>query len=117
MVRGSRRYRLTGTGAFETVFRSGRRREGAYLQMVSMAAVRECGRAGFVIGRKALPLAVDRNRVRRMLRGVLRDARPAIDSYDLIVRLKRGAPRALFPSIAAEAAHLLATLAAHHRKE
>ena len=112
MVRGGRRFRLTGSGAFETVFRSGRRREGAYLQVVSVAAARECGRAGFVIGRKALPLAVDRNRVRRMLRVVLRNARPAIDGYDVIVRLKRGAPRAEFPSIAVEAARLLATLAA-----
>jgi len=114
MLRGSRRFRLTGPGAFETVFRRGRRREGAYLQMVSVAATRDCGRAGFVIGRKALPLAVDRNRVRRMLRVVLRNARPAIDAYDVIVRLKRGAPRALFPSVVAEAARLLATLAAQH---
>src|SRR5213596_425560 len=28
MLRGSRRYRLTGTGAFEALLRSGRRREG-----------------------------------------------------------------------------------------
>ena len=117
MVPGSRRFRLTGPGAFETLFRSGRRREGAYLQIVSVAAARECGRAGFVIGRKALPLAVDRNRVRRMLRVVLRNARPAIDGYDVIVRLKRGAPRALFPAIVAEAARLLATLAAEHRPQ
>ncbi len=112
MVRGSRRFRLTGPSAFETVFRSGSRREGAYLQVVSVAAARECGRAGFVIGRKAFPLAVDRNRVRRMLRVVLQKARPSIKGYDVIVRLKRGAPRAEFPAIVAEAGRLLETLAA-----
>ena len=111
MLRGSRRYRLTGTGAFEQVFRSGVRREGEFLQLVSVAAARECGRVGFVIGRSALPLAVDRNRVRRMLRAALHDARPAIEGHDVIVRLKRRPARSEFPMVAAEAARLLAALA------
>ena len=50
------------------------------------------GRAGLVVGRKALPRAVDRNRFKRKVRVALRRARPGIDSYDLIVRLKRPAP-------------------------
>jgi len=107
MLRGSRRFRLTGTGAFEAIFRSGRRREGKYLQVIVTAATRDWGRAGFVIGRKALPLAVDRNRVRRMLRQVLQTSRPALARYDVIVRLKQGAPRAEFPRIVAEAVRIL----------
>lgn len=112
MVDGSRRSPLTGAGAFEAVFRNGRRREGDYLQLIAMAAARERGRTGFVIGRKALPRAVDRNRVRRMLRVRLREAPPAIDAYDLVVRLKHGARRADFPLIVAEAVRLLESLAA-----
>ena len=50
------------------------------------------GRTGFVVGRKALPRAVDRNRFKRRLRVALRRARPAIEAYDLVVRLKRPAP-------------------------
>jgi len=111
MLRGSRRYRLTGAGAFETVFRTGRRREGEFLQMICMAAARKPGRIGFVIGKKALPLAVDRNRVRRMLRVCVRNARPGIEGYDLVVRLKKGAPRTEFRSIASEAVRLLAGIA------
>jgi len=115
MLGGSRRYRLTGTGAFEAVFRAGRRREGAFLQMICVAAARECGRTGIVIGKKALPLAVDRNRVRRMLRVCLREARPAIEGYDLVVRLKKGAARTEFHAIATEAAQLLAAIAPNPR--
>jgi ribonuclease P protein component len=70
------------------------------------------GRVGFVIGKKALPLAVDRNRVRRMLREAVRAARPGIESHDVILRLKRGCPRHEFRLIAAEAGRLLAALAA-----
>jgi ribonuclease P protein component len=78
-------------------------------------AARATGRAGFAIGAKALPRAVDRNRIRRMLREVLRNARPAIETYDVILRLKRAAPRAQFPAIAAEAAQMLARLAGERR--
>jgi len=42
-----------------------------------------------VIGGKAIPRAVDRNRLRRRLRETLRAARPAIEIYDVIVRVKR----------------------------
>ena len=115
MVRGSRRCKLTGTGAFEAVLRGGHRRDGEYLEIIAMPSARECGRVGMVIGRKALPRAVDRNRIRRMLRVVLRHARPAIGSFDLIVRLKRGVPRHRFPLIAADAAQLIASVAMQSR--
>jgi ribonuclease P protein component len=110
MVRASRRCRLTGEGAFEEVFRAGRRSEGEFLQLVSTPAARACGRVGFVIGSKVLPRAVDRNRVRRMLRVVLREGRPAIGGLDVIVRVKRAIPRSEFTRIVAEARRMLAVL-------
>jgi ribonuclease P protein component len=78
--------------------------------MVTVPAQASPGRVGYVIGKKALRHAVDRNRVRRVLREALRRARPAIEAYDLIVRLKRGCTRAEVPLVAAEAAELLAVL-------
>ena len=92
------------------MFRTGRRREGRYLQMISTLAARDCGRAGIVIGSKTLSRAVDRNRVRRMLRVRLSEARPAIERYDLVLRLKRATPRAEFHLIADDAARLLSAL-------
>ena len=110
MVKASRGCRLTGAGAFEEVFRTGWRSEGEFLQLVSAPNARPCGRVGFVIGSKALPRAVDRNRVRRMLRVVLRDARAALCGLDLIVRVKRSVPRSEFAQIVGEARRLLALL-------
>jgi ribonuclease P protein component len=69
------------------------------------------GRAGFVIPRKSLPRAVDRNRVRRLFREALRSARPAVEAFDVILRLKRGCAPAAFDAVAAETAQLLASLA------
>ena len=110
MASERRRCRLTGAGAFDEVFRTGRRSEGEFLQLVSVPAARVCGRVGFVIGSKVLPRAVDRNRVRRMLRVVLCDGRPAIGGLDVIVRVKRPVPRSEFTRVVAEARRMLAVL-------
>ena len=63
-----------------------------------------------MVGRKALPRAVDRNRFKRKVREVLRRARPGIEAYDLIVRLKRPAPGPELDAAADEAAALIALL-------
>jgi ribonuclease P protein component len=112
-----RRCPLTGAGAFDSIFRHGLRRDGEYVQLISVKAARACGRTGFVIGRKALPLAVDRNRIRRMLRVAVRRAGPAIAGHDVILRLKRGAPRTEFPRIVAEAEQLLAAFGSGRRTQ
>ena len=77
---------------------------------MARSATRIPGRAGLIVGKKALPLAVDRNRVRRILRESLRAARPAIESYDVILRLKRGCPRTEYRRLAAAAVTLIAAL-------
>ena len=63
-----------------------------------------------MVGRKALPRAVDRNRFKRKVREALRRARPAIEAYDLIVRLKRPAPGPELDAAAEEVAGLIALL-------
>lgn len=75
-----------------------------------MPAARHPGRVGYVIGRKALPRAVDRNRVKRILRAVVAAARPAIEAYDMIVRLKRACGRNETALVRAEAIRLLEAL-------
>ncbi len=107
----TRDYRLTGVGAFESLFRAGRRREGRYVQLVHAAAARDPGRVGFVVGRKVLPRAVDRNRFKRLVRDMLRRDRSGLLHLDLIVRLKRPLSRAEIEAAAAEAGELLARCA------
>lgn len=63
------------------------------------------------MGRKALPRAVDRNRLKRCVREALRAARPGIDAYDLIVRLKRPAPGPELSAAVDEARRLIAAIA------
>jgi ribonuclease P protein component len=113
---GARRYRLTGTGVFAALFHSGTRSEGVWLQVVAAPARARPGRVGFVIGRKALKSAVARNRVRRVLRVVVSEARPAAEGFDMILRLKRGGTPREVDAIAAEARVLLAALIDEHTR-
>ncbi|MGC1817385.1 MAG: ribonuclease P protein component [Casimicrobiaceae bacterium] len=109
---GNSRYRLRGIGAFEAVFRAGARHDARYLQLIAARAAQPPGRVGYVIGRKVMPLAVDRNRLRRCLREMIRGARPALEAYDVILRVKRSVARCEIDVVLGEARQLLARLCA-----
>ena len=101
---------MRGAGAFEAVFRSGRRFDGRYLQLIATPAASPPGRAGFVVGRKVLPRAIDRNRLKRRVRETLRAARPALEAVDLIVRVRRPLAPSEVAAAAAEAVVLIAAV-------
>lgn len=79
--------------------------------MIAAPAAQDPGRVGYVIGRKALPRAVDRNRLRRRLREHVRAARPAVERYDIVLRVRGRMDRKDIAAAAAEAPVLLARLA------
>ena len=94
------------------MFRSGQRLDGRFLQLVAAPAAQDPGRIGFIIGRRAIPLAVDRNRLRRRLRVAVVAARPAASRYDMILRVRQPVARADIESAADEGAVLVARLLA-----
>jgi ribonuclease P protein component len=92
------------------VFQSGQRLDGRFLQLVAAPATTPPGRIGYVIARKSIRRAVDRNRLRRRLRETLRAARPAIEAFDLIVRVKRAIAPAEIVAAAEEGTTLVRAL-------
>jgi ribonuclease P protein component len=100
--------RLTGHGAFEAVFRAGRRVEGLYLTLIVAPSPPGGGRTGYIIGRKVAPRAVDRNRIRRKLREAVRAMPGATAHHDVVLRVTRARSRAEQDAAAKEAARLLA---------
>jgi ribonuclease P protein component len=111
-TRGSARYRLRGAKAFEALFRGGTRHDAEFLQLIAAPAAEAPGRVGYVIARKSMRLAVDRNRLRRKLREAVRAARPAIEAFDVILRVRRNVARSEIGDAAAEAPRLFAKLTA-----
>jgi ribonuclease P protein component len=92
------------------LFQGGRRLNGTYIQLLASVAERSVGRAGFVIGKKQLASAVDRNYLRRLLREAVRQRRPALDAFDIVLRLRVPCSPATLPGLLREAAELLDTL-------
>jgi ribonuclease P protein component len=94
------------------MFRTGRRYDGAHLQILVAPAAGAVGCVGYVIAKKQLARAVDRNYLRRMVREAIRKRRPGLDRVDIVVRLRRGCPVVHLPRLGAEAAELLDDLTA-----
>ncbi|OLE17982.1 MAG: ribonuclease P protein component [Betaproteobacteria bacterium 13_1_20CM_3_63_8] len=92
------------------MFQAGRRLNGTHLQLLASPAEHSVGRVGFVIGKKLLAGAVERNYLRRLLREAVRQHRPALDSFDIVLRLRTPCPPATQPSLLREASELLGTL-------
>jgi ribonuclease P protein component len=108
----ARAYRLCGARAFEAVFRTGLRLDGRFLQLVAAPAVGSPGRVGYIIARRAIPLAVDRNRLRRRLREAVRHARPAAAAFDMILRVRGAIAPSDIAAAATEGGRLIAQLVA-----
>jgi ribonuclease P protein component len=90
------------------LFQAGRRLNGAHLQLLASPAERAVGRVGFVIGKKQLASAVERNYLRRLLREAVR--RPDLDAFDIVLRLRISCSPATLPGLLREASELLDTL-------
>jgi ribonuclease P protein component len=85
----ARRYRLTKTDEFSSVFgfRKAIRGQLLMLHYQPRPAPADAPRLGLVVGKKLLKRAVDRNRVKRVLREQFRLRRAGLPACDLIVRL------------------------------
>jgi ribonuclease P protein component len=98
---------LRGAAAFARLFRQGRRIEAEHLQLLAVPAGGAIGQVGYVIGKQQLKLAIDRNRLKRRLREAVRLRRPALDRFDIVLRLRRGCAPSAIAAVGAEAARLL----------
>ena len=96
--------------------RLGVRYDGRFLQLIAAPAAEAYGRVGYVIGRKVIRLAVDRNRLRRRLREVVRTRRPALGRYDVVFRVRSVVPRESIRAAAAEARELVIRLVEREKK-
>jgi len=92
---------------FDRLFRAGRRLDSPRVQVIVAPAADPPGRIGYVIGTKQMPRAVDRNRLRRVLREAIRSRRAALAGLDVVVRLRSGCVRSEVEAIASEAVALL----------
>ena len=107
---------MRGAAAFARLFRQGQRTEAEHLQLLAAPAATAVGRVGYVIGKQQLGLAVDRNRLRRLLREAVRQRRPALDAFDIVLRLARRCRPERLNAAGGEAGRLLDALLEPRRR-
>lgn len=84
--------RLTKPAQFEAVLASGRRSGGRCFLVRVIPNEGVGSRLGLIVGKKVAPRAVDRNRVKRLIRIVHRQMAADLDALDVVVQL-RDSPR------------------------
>jgi ribonuclease P protein component len=80
--------KLRKTDEFSSVFRFKCLRRGIYMDLYARPSGLAYPRLGLVVPKKVLARAVDRNRVKRILREVFRLMQAEISGLDVIIRLK-----------------------------
>ena len=94
-------------GAFDVVYRSGKRRSSSHFTVFFRANGLRVSRFGFSI-KKALGGAVVRNRIRRRMREIVRCHRLEIPAgWDIVMHPKSAVARAEFVALTAELLRLL----------
>jgi ribonuclease P protein component len=83
-----RRGRLTKPAQFEAVLAGGRRSGSRCFLARALENSEGSGRLGLIVGKKAAPRAVDRNRVKRLARIVYGRLAVELGALDVVVQLR-----------------------------
>lgn len=94
MARFPRRARLLKPGEFQNVFKRGKRINERWLTAVSVSSTQDQPRLGLAIAKKAVPLAVDRNRIKRKIREHFRRTQDRLQPVDIVLLARPGCGKA-----------------------
>lgn len=86
--------RLTDAKQYKQVFAGAQRRGDRYFTVLSVVNDAGCPRLGLAIAKRSLPRAVDRNRIKRLIRESFRHHRSDLPARDIVVLVKAEAGRA-----------------------
>ncbi len=111
----SKRHRFSAHGSFGAVLRSPRKLRGnsVVLHVVSVEGGGALARLGIALTRRLVPLAVDRNCLKRLVRDEFRQHEVKNRGLDCVVALRVPFDGSLAPVVRVELRHLFDQLAAH----
>jgi ribonuclease P protein component len=103
----SRRHRFAAPGAFGPVLHGARKLRGRFAVLHVVPAPQGASRLGIALTRRLLPLAVDRNRVKRLAREAFRRHVARQAGLDCVLMLRERIAREQHAAFAIEVGELL----------
>ena len=85
----SRQYRLVTASDYQSVFNNPKRVSTSELLFLYCKNNKGFSRLGLAIAKKQFPLAVDRNRIKRLVRESFRELRSQLSSVDIVVMARK----------------------------
>jgi ribonuclease P protein component len=89
-LRFARGQRLLKPGEFKRVFDRACRSADKHLTVLAAVNLLPHGRLGLAISKKNVKLAVQRNRIKRLVRESFRHHQDIVSGYDVVVMVRRG---------------------------
>ena len=86
--------RLTDGEQYQRVFAKAKRRGDRYFTVLAVPNGVDTARLGMAVARRQLPRAVDRNRIKRIIRDSFRQHRAELAAVDIVVLVRAVAARA-----------------------
>ncbi len=90
MARFTRRARLLKPGDFQAALKRGKRHSERWLTAASVANDLGYPRVGLAIAKKAVPLATQRNRIKRKVRAGFRERMQGLPAVDIVILARPG---------------------------
>ncbi|MCP4273498.1 MAG: ribonuclease P protein component [Gammaproteobacteria bacterium] len=85
----SRQFRLVTASDYQNVFNNPKRVSSSDLLFLFCKNNKGFSRLGLAIAKKQFPLAVDRNRIKRLVRESFRELRTQLSSVDIVVMARK----------------------------
>jgi ribonuclease P protein component len=108
----SRRHRFSAHGSFGAILRSPRKLRGNTV-VLNVVESPGAARLGIAVTRRLVPLSVDRNRFKRLVRDAFRHHEVKSRALHCVVALRKPFDGSLAPALRAELRQLFDQLAAH----
>ncbi len=111
-LRFPRSARLLAKADFDRAFQGGTRLGGQFFRLLAVIEPGTPARLGVALAKRSIPLAVDRNRIRRQLREAFRLRQAELTGRSLVFTAKPEAANAPNPALRADLERLLTRAAA-----